>query len=440
MRSAAWSTPSGKRVYPSVIAVLVSSATAASPALAVRPLGIDVSYWQGVRSQADWDSAYASGRVFAFVRATHYSIAGEPDANGSPDPYFQNNIIHARNAGMLAGAYHYARPDLRSPVVEAEFFLTYARPYITPGYLPPMLDMEGDTSGPVGAANHSDWANQWMNYVSDRTGVSSMVYCNYTWARNYLYAIDTSHPLVFARWSCPADIHTDVPRLDNGSVASTYPWPTWTFWQYCGGPVPGFPGNIDLDVFNGTMAQLQARVITATATITVAPTSLAQTVVEGGNAASQTFTIRNTGTGKMAYDISAVSEGGWLSVNPTYGYSTGETDTITVSYSSSSLIARTYAGSIVISSGLGLNSPQTIPVTLTVTVPPFPGDLNHDRHVNSLDVALFSDCMTGPGSGSPVAGCDEADINGDDSVDQVDFGLMQRCFSGAADADPNCAL
>lgn len=440
MRSAAGSTPSGKRLYPFAVAVLIVSATAVSPVLALRPLGIDVSYWQGVRSQADWNSAYASGRVFAFVRATHYSTSGESDAHGSPDPYFQNNITYARNAGMYAGAYHYARPDLRSPAVEAEFFLLYARPYITPGYLPPMLDLEGATSPVIGAANHSDWANQWLNYVSDRTGVKSMVYCNYTWARNYLTAIDTSHPLVFARWSCPADVHTDVPRLDNGTIASTWPWPTWTFWQYCGGPVPGFPGNIDLDVFNGTMAQLQARVITATAAITVAPTSLSQTVAEGGNAASQSFTIRNTGTGKMAYDMTVVHSGGWLSVSPVFGYCTGETDTITVSYSSSGLSAGSYAGSIIISSGLASNSPQTIPVTLTVTVPPLPGDLNRDRKVNNADFILFSACMTGPGNGPFDTGCEDADINGDHVVDQVDFGLLQRCFSGTADVDPNCAL
>ncbi len=439
MRSAAWSTPSGKRLYLFAVAVLVAPAMAFNPALAVRPLGIDVSYWQGVRSQQDWNDAYASGRVFAFIRATHYSTIGESEAHGSPDPYFQDNIAFARSAGMLAGAYHYARPDLRSPSVEAEFFLAYARPYITPGYLPPMLDMEGDTSGPVGADNHSDWANQWMDYVSDRTGVSSMVYCNYTWARNYLYAIDTSHPLVFARWSCPADVHTDVPRLSNGSVASTWPWSTWTFWQYCGGPVPGFPGDIDLDVFNGTMAQLQAMVITATAVITVSPVSLSQTVTEGQDAASQTFTVRNTGTGKMPYDILASSTGSWLSVDPAYGSSAGETDSITVRYLSSNLPAGVRTGTITVSSSLATNPAQTITVTLTVSPPPIPGDLNHDGYVNSQDLTLFSGCMTGPGNGPPAAGCEEADINTDNDVDQADFGLMQRCFSGAVRADPNCA-
>jgi GH25 family lysozyme M1 (1,4-beta-N-acetylmuramidase) len=438
MKGSARPTPSRKCLYRFAVILLISTATSASPALAARPLGIDVSYWQGSRSQDDWDSAYASGRVFAFIRATHYSIAGESDAHGNPDPYFVNNMTFARNAGVLAGAYHYARPDLRSPAVEAEWFLSYARPYIAPGYLPPMLDMEGSTAGPVGAATHSDWANQWMNYVSDRTGVSAMVYCNYSWARNYLYAIDTSHPLVFARWSCPGDIQTDVPRLDDGSVASTYPWSTWRFWQYCGGPVPGFNGNIDLDVYNGTMAQLQAMVITPTATITAAPASLSQTVTEGQNAASQTFTIRNTGTGKMAYDISASSSSDWLAVSPTYGSSTGETDTITVSYLSSGLSFGVRTGTITITSNLAPNSPQAIAVTLTVNPPSIPGDLNHDAHVNSQDVVLFSPCMTGSNNGPPASGCGDADVDGDGDADQADFGIMQRCFSGSERADPDC--
>jgi len=231
-------------------------------AFAVRPLGIDVSAWQGYRTQANWNSAYADGRVFAMIRITHYYVPGvESDSHGDPDWYYTSNFAFARNAGFLCGGYHYARPTVRTPAVEAEYFLNYARPYITSGYLRPALDMEGETTPVVGASSLSDWANQWLNYVHRQTGVKPLVYCNYNWAHNYLTQIDTSFPLWFARWSCPADVQTDVPRLDNGSIASTSPWSTWTFWQYCGGPVAGFSGNIDLDVFNGTYEQLRNHVI-----------------------------------------------------------------------------------------------------------------------------------------------------------------------------------
>ncbi len=270
---------------------------ASGPAFGARPLGIDVSAWQGYRSQANWNSAYADGRVFALIRITHYFVPGvESDSHGDPDWYYTTNLPFARNAGFLAGGYHYARPTLRTPAVEAEYFLTYARPYITNGYLRPVLDFEGAVSPVIGATSLSDWGNQWLNYIHRQTGIKPMVYCNYNWAHNYLGDIDTSFPLWFARWSCPADPHTDVPRLDGGAVASTSPWSTWTFWQYCGGPVAGFSGNIDLDVFNGTYEQLRGHVI-GTGITNVQATSVT------ANTATITWTTDAASSSQVQYGL-----------------------------------------------------------------------------------------------------------------------------------------
>jgi hypothetical protein len=88
-------------------------------------------------------------------------------------------------------------------------------------------------------------------------------------------------------------------------------------------------------------------------------------VQEGSNPSNDTFTVSNGGTGTLSYTIT--DNVGWLSVNPASGTSTGEADTITVSYSTSGLSAGTYNGTITITDGGAANSPQTIAVSLTVT-------------------------------------------------------------------------
>ncbi|HPD32128.1 MAG TPA: fibronectin type III domain-containing protein [Phycisphaerae bacterium] len=98
--------------------------------------------------------------------------------------------------------------------------------------------------------------------------------------------------------------------------------------------------------------------------IALSPTSLAPSCTQGGNAAGQTFTVANSGTGVLNYSIS--DNVSWLSCSPASGTSTGEQDTITVTYSTSGLSAGTYYGTITVSDPNASNSPQTIAVTLTV--------------------------------------------------------------------------
>lgn len=77
----------------------------------------------------------------------------------------------------------------------------------------------------------------------------------------------------------------------------------------------------------------------AVPTIYRSPSSLSQTATEGTNAASQSFSVRNSGDGTLSYSVS--DNASWLSCTPTSGTSTGEMDTITVNYSTSGLSAGT---------------------------------------------------------------------------------------------------
>ncbi len=99
-------------------------------------------------------------------------------------------------------------------------------------------------------------------------------------------------------------------------------------------------------------------------TITLSPTTLSPSCTQGSNASSQSFTVDNTGSGTLSYSISDNQT--WLSVTPTSGTSTGEADTITVNYATSSLSAGTYNATITVSDPNATNNPRTVAVTLTV--------------------------------------------------------------------------
>jgi len=86
---------------------------------------------------------------------------------------------------------------------------------------------------------------------------------------------------------------------------------------------------------------------------------------DGSPAASDTFTLKNTGLGTLNYSF---SYGGatWLSCSPASGsLAAGASTTITVNYITKPV--GTYNATITVSDSNATNSPQTIGVTLTVT-------------------------------------------------------------------------
>jgi hypothetical protein len=100
-------------------------------------------------------------------------------------------------------------------------------------------------------------------------------------------------------------------------------------------------------------------------TISVSPASLSPAVQEGFDAGDAQIQVSNVGGGTLNYTVS--DDAAWLSVNPSADSSTGEIDTLTVSYTTASLTAGTYNATITVSDAAATNDPQTIPVTLTVS-------------------------------------------------------------------------
>lgn len=192
--------------------------------------GIDVSKYQGA---VQWPAVQKAGVSFAFIRVS--------DGLDSPDERFAENWAGARAAGLLRGAYQYFRPS-EDATAQADLLLRAVR-RLRPGDLPPVLDVE--TLDGLPAKDAVAQIQKWLAYVAKRTGRTPILYTNIaTW--NALGAPDLSaYPLWMARWEaeCP-------PALSG--------FARWHFWQYANnGQVEGVSGAVDLDWFNGTLADLR---------------------------------------------------------------------------------------------------------------------------------------------------------------------------------------
>ena len=108
--------------------------------------------------------------------------------------------------------------------------------------------------------------------------------------------------------------------------------------------------------------------ITATQipTISLSPTNLAFSAVQGGSnpAAGQTVTVNNSGTGTLTWSVSTTAS--WLSLSQVSGTAPSS---FTATANVSGLGAGTYSSAITVTGSGATNTPQSIPVTNCYTNP-----------------------------------------------------------------------
>jgi len=105
--------------------------------------------------------------------------------------------------------------------------------------------------------------------------------------------------------------------------------------------------------------------------ISFSPASLTFSAVEGGaNPANQTLEIWNSGEGMLNWTLS--DDAAWLSEAPMSGNSTGPSDntSVAVSVNIAGMSAGNYTANITISAAGANNTPQGVPVSLHISVPP----------------------------------------------------------------------
>jgi len=239
-------------------------------AIAQRPLGIDVSHFQGSGhnppTTINWANVEKAGISFAWVKAAEGTLT---DGYIGQDPDFTANEASAKAAGVLVGAYYYAHPEVdvgtAGADTEAAFFWSVAGPYIKGGgsYLMPMLDFEQDVTSARPAYTQSTlsaWVNEWcqdiVNYGKANGVIVKPVVYTYTsyadGSSGYGPGLDST-VIQWPLWMA-AGLKGQNPQ--DGAPDSTTPWSTWAFWQYGSGTVSGVEGAVDEEVFNGTATTL----------------------------------------------------------------------------------------------------------------------------------------------------------------------------------------
>lgn len=221
---------------------------------AQRPLGIDVSSYQG---HPNWSSVHGAGIKFAYAKAS--------EGTGIADGDFTYNESNGKSAGVYMGAYHFAHPYANNPSAEASYFWGIAGGYIKADgkSLMPTLDLEVFT-GLVGASSYSAWANAWRSaIVSDASGQGVVV-----------------KPVLYTSACDGCNFNSSIAAYNswiadyNGESAQTgTPWSTcgncdvwgsgvWDAWQYSSsGSVSGISGAVDVDVYNGTLTGLASELL-----------------------------------------------------------------------------------------------------------------------------------------------------------------------------------
>ena len=100
-------------------------------------------------------------------------------------------------------------------------------------------------------------------------------------------------------------------------------------------------------------------------TICYSPSSFSFSAIEGGTSpAAKSLSIWNCGDGTMNWGVS--DNAGWLTLNPISGSSASETDTVSLLVDTSGMSTGSYAATITLTAAGATNSPQTVPITLTI--------------------------------------------------------------------------
>lgn len=202
--------------------------------------GPDVASWQHPGgAPIDWFAVRASGHEFAMVKAT--------EGLNYINPFFVQDVVGMRAAGLARGAYHYA--DVRaSPEAQASFFASTSLPLNGPGGLPPVLDLEDAKGLPPAAV--IDWTRRYLNTVQTLTGRQPIIYTYPNFWRTAM--ANTNEFSNYPLWIADYNGKSAPGPLPGG-------WRNWAFWQYTStGRIPGVSVNIDLNFYSGSMGPIEA--------------------------------------------------------------------------------------------------------------------------------------------------------------------------------------
>ncbi|KAL5489709.1 hypothetical protein ACEPAI_4541 [Sanghuangporus weigelae] len=230
--------PNGEMLHLRKMALL-SFLTIATFIFSVQALldGIDIS---GYTIGVNFETVEANGIKFVYIKAT--------EGTTFKSDLFSSQYTGATNAGLIRGAYHFARPDVSSGATQANYFASNGGGWSSDGItLPGVLDIENNPYGAqcygLSQSQMVSWIQDFSNTYQSRTGRYPVIYTSTSWwttCTGNSAAFGQNNPLWIARWASSAG------TLPSG-------WSFWTLWQNSDNASPN-PG--DHNYFNGDETQL----------------------------------------------------------------------------------------------------------------------------------------------------------------------------------------
>lgn len=190
--------------------------------------GIDVSHYQ---KRINWEKVAKEGTIhFAFIKAT--------ESIDYQDSIFEKNWQAAKEVGLIRGAYHFFRPNVS---VEWQIKNFIKQVQLSKGDLPPVLDIEDFKN--VSMPTLIERARLWLIFIEEHYKVRPIIYASLDVYTRHLQTAFSEYPVWIARYS-----RTEPPQSTR-----------WQFWQYSDeGSIKGVEGNVDENVFVGTISELKA--------------------------------------------------------------------------------------------------------------------------------------------------------------------------------------
>ncbi len=267
--------------------------------------GIDVSEFQG---SINWSQVKGSGRAWAYARIGDGTYM---------DSTFDANWPAMKAAGVLRGAYQYFEPG-EDPTTQANIVVSKIG-VLGAGDLPAMIDVEA-TGGQTATTIAAHIAT-WLSVVEKGTGKKPIIYTGkYFWQD---HVADTTQFNGYSLW---------LAAYVSGCPDTPDAWSDWKIWQYTStGSIPGISGNVDHDVFAGTLADVQALAGAGAAYAAKYvsqswPLASSAMTMTAGQTVAASITLKNVGT--KAWDsstklatsnprdrASAFQASDWLSAN-----------------------------------------------------------------------------------------------------------------------------
>lgn len=174
---------------------------------------------------------------FVIVKAT--------EGNNYVNPSLHKHVEQSLKSGKRVALYHFGQAG--NPKSEGAHFLRIAKPYL--GQVILVLDDEGATV----TAGGSTWAKEFLDYITEKTGTRPWLYTGLSDENRINWrSVSRDYKLWVAQYNDMQPYYGYKPRELYGHLLNWNMRDLVMFQYSATGRLPGYNGDLDLDVFYGS--------------------------------------------------------------------------------------------------------------------------------------------------------------------------------------------